>query len=575
MKKSFLAISLSLSFLGYSQSKNDNWYFGYDAGINFTGSSPQLLNNSAMLDSSTAGTVSDDNGQLLFYTNGKEVWNRNHQVMPNGNIDQESVQMQIVKHPTNPNQYYIFSTNLMGYVLRYSVVDMSQGSIGTNGLPLGDILVNLKNVHVLDESGNEFSNARGVTAISHADSNSFWILVTTGTKLYSYRLSGSGLSTSPVVNNLNTSGFYAYYSGISLKASPQINYSCNFSNYISLTYSNPSSGENEGLVKSFNNLTGQVTADYHLSIGSMDPIYAEFNKNANILYFGRYVNGISTNQMFYSVDLINSSNTSVVYNVLSTGQMDYYNTGGPITMQRNAKGDIYTYVPYYNAGHNLSKMVNPDVFGSNSVDLNGIDLSPTGNNPSIYVGSTNNLPQLIPDLKSWSGQSCVPLYTLSTPEINAVYTYHASNAITADQTYEISSGKNITMKAGNTITLLPNTTIEFGAEYLAEIEDCNCTGGELGKNQKAKDNMRLDLRTSSKEVKKAGKIKLAPNPTSDILYIQSDSKIKSISVSDLTGRKINVKLDDGKVDVRSIPSGVYVIAVETAEGITTENFIKK
>lgn len=574
MKKLFFAICLSSYFLGYSQGKNDNWYFGYNAGLNFSGSSPQLLYDSAMLDSTTAGTVSDDNGQLLFYTNGEEVWNRDHQVMPNGNIDQQSVQMQIVKHPGNPNQYYIFTTNIMGYVLRYSIVDMSQGSLGSNGLPLGDVVVSAKNVHVLDESGSEFNNARGVTAISHADGNSFWILVSTGTKLYSYRLSTTGFTTTPIVNTLNTSGTYAYYNGISVKASPQINYSCNFSNYLSLTYSN-FSGQNEAVVKSFNNLTGQVTADYNLSIGTLDPIYAEFNKNADILYLGRYVNGISTNQLFYSVDLINSNNTSVVYNVLSTGQPDYYNTGGPITIQRNTKGDIYTYIPYYNVGHNLSKIVNPDLFGSNSLDLNGIDLTSIGNNAAIYVGSTNNLPQLIPSLQSWGGNSCVTSFTLSTPEVNASYNYHASNTVTTDQTYGISSGKNITMRAGNSITLQPDSNIEFGAEYLAKIEDCNCSGGEIGKNNKAQGDMRLNLPSSTKNVGKINTVKIAPNPTSDILYVKSDSKIKSIYVSDLTGRRINVKVEGNKVDVRSIPSGVYLIGIETAEGSTHEKFIKK
>lgn len=29
-------------------------------------------------------SISDSAGNLLFYTNGEKVWNKNHEVMPNG-----------------------------------------------------------------------------------------------------------------------------------------------------------------------------------------------------------------------------------------------------------------------------------------------------------------------------------------------------------------------------------------------------------------------------------------------------------------------------------------------------------
>ncbi|WP_435525004.1 T9SS type A sorting domain-containing protein [Chryseobacterium indoltheticum] len=48
-------------------------------------------------------------------------------------------------------------------------------------------------------------------------------------------------------------------------------------------------------------------------------------------------------------------------------------------------------------------------------------------------------------------------------------------------------------------------------------------------------------------------LSIFPNPTSDVLNIKANSKINSISVVDLTGRKVNVKLDGDKVDV-SLPA---------------------
>lgn len=70
-------------------------------------------------------------------------------------------------------------------------------------------------------------------------------------------------------------------------------------------------------------------------------------------------------------------------------------------------------------------------------------------------------------------------------------------------------------------------------------------------------------------------VSIYPNPTLDFLSIKADSKINSVSVYDSNGRKINVKLEGNKVDVSSLPSGNYLINIETKEGKTTEKFIKK
>lgn len=83
------------------------------------------------------------------------------------------------------------------------------------------------------------------------------------------------------------------------------------------------------------------------------------------------------------------------------------------------------------------------------------------------------------------------------------------------------------------------------------------------------------LGTKDNSILKNTNLKLFPNPTSDILNIKTDSKINSVSVVDLTGRKVNVKLEGDKVDVRSLPVGTYLINVETKDGISTEKFIKK
>lgn len=71
------------------------------------------------------------------------------------------------------------------------------------------------------------------------------------------------------------------------------------------------------------------------------------------------------------------------------------------------------------------------------------------------------------------------------------------------------------------------------------------------------------------------KITVYPNPTSEILNIKTDAKINAVSVFDISGRKVDVKFEDNKANVKSLPSGTYLINVETEKGKITEKFIKK
>jgi hypothetical protein len=61
-------------------------------GMDFNTVPPTYLDTSAIGNIVACGSshnegtasIADSTGQLLFYTNGKKVWNRNHEVMQNG-----------------------------------------------------------------------------------------------------------------------------------------------------------------------------------------------------------------------------------------------------------------------------------------------------------------------------------------------------------------------------------------------------------------------------------------------------------------------------------------------------------
>jgi gliding motility-associated-like protein len=138
------------------------WYFGNGAGIDFNeeeGLDPpprSITDPHAMNAPAGTSTISDANGDVLFYSNGKTVWNRENGVMPNGtNIGGDSVAVQaviIVPFPEDETLYYLFTTQeVYGsniYALKYSVVDMKADN-GRGDVVLKDIILYTNNTERL------------------------------------------------------------------------------------------------------------------------------------------------------------------------------------------------------------------------------------------------------------------------------------------------------------------------------------------------------------------------------------------------------------------------------------------
>jgi len=75
-----------------------------------------------------------------------------------------------------------------------------------------------------------------------------------------------------------------------------------------------------------------------------------------------------------------------------------------------------------------------------------------------------------------------------------------------------------------------------------------------------------------------GKISLYPNPVANILTIETNATfaITSVQLYDVLGRLVLQKeADFQKVDVSSLPAGLFMIVIETNKGLFTEKIIKK
>ncbi len=180
-----------------SQERAMVWYFGDKVGIDFKGEEPQVLFDGVLKAEAGCSSICDENGDLLFYTNGKKVWNRNHLLMANGDhlngsqlLNQNSV---IVPKPLSDSVYYLFTINqydsLPGF--NYSIINMS------NDGGLGELIE--KNVLV---SKNVLEK---ITAVEHCNGQDYWIIVHGyNNSFYSYLLTDEGFSDDPIRSDIGT-----------------------------------------------------------------------------------------------------------------------------------------------------------------------------------------------------------------------------------------------------------------------------------------------------------------------------------------------------------------------------------
>jgi len=76
-----LLLMIGLNFTSRAQKQGNFWYFGNEAGLDFNSGSPATLTNGKMNNLEGVATISNHLGELLFYTDGQDVYNKQHNIM--------------------------------------------------------------------------------------------------------------------------------------------------------------------------------------------------------------------------------------------------------------------------------------------------------------------------------------------------------------------------------------------------------------------------------------------------------------------------------------------------------------
>lgn len=181
----------------YGQNEGNIWYFGNEAGLDFNSGSPVALTDGQLNTLEGCATISDAGGNLLFYTDGILVWNKNHIIMPNGTGligDPSSTQSGvIVPHPSNSDLYYIFSVGAeCGGALAYTLVNITLDG------GLGDVVTSQKNITLIPNALEK------ITSVKHANGTDIWVVghEIGNNTFHSYLISASGVNTSPMITNI-------------------------------------------------------------------------------------------------------------------------------------------------------------------------------------------------------------------------------------------------------------------------------------------------------------------------------------------------------------------------------------
>ena len=157
---------------------NNNWVFGNGAGLDFNGGAPLATSGHPISTWEGCASISNSNGDLLFYTDGVKIWDANgvsrySQLKGSDSSSQSSI---IVKEPGNAHRYYVLtmdgsssSTSSHNH-FHGAVVDTISGTINTAWA--GGSLESF--VSTLPVQG--LSPAERITALQHANCKDLWII---------------------------------------------------------------------------------------------------------------------------------------------------------------------------------------------------------------------------------------------------------------------------------------------------------------------------------------------------------------------------------------------------------------
>ncbi|MBN8702424.1 MAG: gliding motility-associated C-terminal domain-containing protein [Bacteroidetes bacterium] len=448
----FVIFALSGSGLLHAQKEANFWYFGQKQnGLDFTSFPPSVISNGKhgappspqVVDN--IASISNAQGNLLFYTDGITVWDKSHNQMPNGtgllgcngstcvNLTQ---QVLILKKPGPNTIYYIFyihqaagpPTSLSLY---YSEVDMAATVNGG----LGDVVATSKNTLVYS------GTTQKLAAVKHANCQDIWVVSheaatsSSNTNKYrSYLLTSSGLNLIPTISPVGTT-FTATnpYAAGQLKISPT---------GFKLALAGKQNVGSLVDLCDFNPATGAVTNAQTIPVPGAFGV--EFSPNGKYLYAAGLGTGASKN--IFQVDVCATTPTLTIVGTSAD------NVG---SLQLGPDKKIY--VCRVNT-KNIGVINQPNSAG---VACNYVDNGVTGLTVNLYQGLTSFIASYFKDT--------VPRYTYTTNCLNYSFTSPPSSCAYKITSYNWNFGDPASGLNNTSVSANPTHTFTIPGNYTVKL----------------------------------------------------------------------------------------------------------
>jgi len=197
----FLILAITNISAQFYTAQNKVWACGQAVGLNFNSGTAVPFTTSINTYESSA-SVCNASGNLLFYTDGKKVYNKLGSLMPSGasivpyttiSTQQGSIIMPVIG---DTNKYYIFSlqnyedTDAVKNKLSYSVVDMSLSG------GLGDVVAPSSGTFMYDHL------SEGMVAVTGNNNNIWLVSHRNDTSVFvAFNVTSAGVSGTPVLSS--------------------------------------------------------------------------------------------------------------------------------------------------------------------------------------------------------------------------------------------------------------------------------------------------------------------------------------------------------------------------------------
>lgn len=360
-----------MAFGLYAQNQANRWYFGLNAGMNFTNGIPSAIHGAL---NTTEGTTAscDSLGNLNFYSDGVTVWNKVDSIMPNGTglfgNTSTTVSALAVPYPGSSNLHYLFTldeaSGTNGFC--YSIIDMN--------LAAGNGDVTLKNIPI------QSNVTEKLAAVQQLGTNNIWVTVHEwGTDaFYSYLVTTAGFQSMPVISN---AGMVHTIDALEQNKYGQMKFNtCGTKLALAIGYLDTIE------VLDFNPTTGIFSNPITLPLG--DHVYGvEFSQDGNMLYVTRYNTGAGYADLV-QFDL-SSGLQSTIISSMTTISTNNSGTNFYYALQLAVDEHIYLCTSW---SQFLGVVGSPEIPGTGcNFNPNGFDLDPN----FIGLSSALGLPAFI------------------------------------------------------------------------------------------------------------------------------------------------------------------------------------